>query len=328
MRRREFIAGLGGAAAWPAAVRGQQPGRVRRIGVLIDLTENDPQSRAELAALQEGLARLGWIEGRNLQSTNRLSDGDDSRLRSHAGELVLASPDVIISRGTKATAILKQRTSTIPIVFVPVSDPVASGFVASIARPAGNLTGFIDEEFSFGGKWLSILRELAPRLDRVMALYDHDNTNWDGYLRALQTAGLSAMVSVSAAPVSTADEIVRHIETFAREPGSGLIVVPSSLMVVNRETIVGLAAAHRLPAVYPYKFYATSGGLASYRPDHPDLWRRAAEYVDRILRGDKPGEMPVQTPIKYETVINLKTAKALGLTVPETLLATADEVIQ
>jgi putative ABC transport system substrate-binding protein len=328
VKRRQFIAGLGSAAAWPLAARAQQPERRRRIGVLTELTEGDPQSRAELAALREGLTRSGWIEGRNLQSTNRLSAGDDSRLYSHAEELVLAAPDVIISRGTKVTAILKQRTSTIPIVFVPVSDPIASGFVTSIARPAGNLTGFIDEEFSFGGKWLSILRELAPSISRVMMLYDHGNANWAGYLRALQAAGSSAKLSVTASPVTAAGEIVRHIETFATEPGGGLIVVPSSFMIVNRETVVGLTAAHRLPAVYPYKFYAASGGLASYGPDHPDLWRRAAEYVDRILRGGKPGDMPVQSPTKFEFVINLKTTKALGLTIPETLLATADEVIQ
>jgi putative tryptophan/tyrosine transport system substrate-binding protein len=328
MRRRAFIAGLGSAAAWPLAARAQQSQRIRRIGVLTGLAEDDPQSRAELAAFREGLSRSGWTEGRNLQIDYRFAEGDDRRIRAYAEELVSKAPEVIVARGTQATAMLKQQTSTIPIVFAPVSDPVASGFVASFARPGGNMTGFIDEQYSFGSKWLSILKDVAPGISRMMMLYDPGNANWDGYLRALQAAAPSLAVSVSDAPVTASGDIARSIESFARDPGAGMIVVPSGLTIINREMIIALAATHRLPAVYPFKLFVSSGGLAAYGADLPDIWRRAAGYVDRILRGDKPGDLPVQAPTKWEFVINAKTAKTLGLTIPETLLATADEVIQ
>jgi putative tryptophan/tyrosine transport system substrate-binding protein len=328
MNRRAFITLAGGAAAWPLAARAQQAERVRRIGVLSGLTPDDPQSQAELAALRDGLARSGWIVGRNLQSENRFAAGDERRIRAFAEELVGNIPDVILARGTLATEILKQQTSTIPIVFVPVSDPVASGFVASFARPGSNITGFTDEEYSFGAKWLSILKNISPNLRHVMVLYDPGNANWDGYFRTLQAAEQSMMVSVSPAPVISSGDISSQMESFALQPGGGVIVVPSGLTIVNREMIIALAATHHLLAMYPFKFFAASGGLAAYGPDLPDLWRRAAEYVDRILRGAKPGDLPVQAPTRFEFVLNLNTAKALGLTIPETLLATADEVIQ
>jgi putative ABC transport system substrate-binding protein len=330
MRRREFITGIGSAtaAAVPLAGHAQQAERPRRIGVLSGLTPDDPQSQAELAALRDGLARAGWIVGRNVQSEGRFAAGDDRRIRAFAAELVGKMPDVILARGTQATQFLKQQTSSIPIVFVPVSDPVASGFVASFARPGGNITGFTDEEYSFGAKWLSILKNISPNLQRVMVLHDPGNANWDGYLRALKAAERSLMVSVSSAPVSNSDDIQRQIESFAHEPSSGIIVVPSGLTIVNREMIIVLAAMHRLLGMYPFRFFATSGGLAAYGPDLPDLWRRAADYVDRILRGAKPGDLPVQAPTRFEFVLNLNTAASLGLVIPETLLATADEVIQ
>jgi putative ABC transport system substrate-binding protein len=328
MKRRTFIAGLGSMAAWPVLARAQQPQRVRRVGVPTGLAEDDPQSHAELTAFQEALSRFGWIEGRNLQSSRRFAAGDDRRIRAYAEELLSNSPDIIVARGTQATAILKQQTNTIPILFAPVSDPVASGFVANFARPAGNATGFIDEEYSFGGKWPSILKSISPNISRVMMLYDPTNPNWEGYLRALQSVAASLALSISEAPVTTSGDIGRSIELFAHEPDGGMIVVPSGLIIVNRQMIIALAAEHRLAAVYPFKVFAASGGLAAYGADLPDIWRRAAGYVDRILKGDKPGELPVQAPIKFELVINANTAKALGLTIPETLLATADEVIQ
>ena len=269
MRRREFIAGLGSAAAWPAVARAQQSQRIRRIGVLTGLAEDDPQSQAELAAFREGLSRSGWTEGRNLQIDYRFAEGDDRRIRAYAEELVSKAPEVIVARGTQATAMLKQQTSTIPIVFAPVSDPVASGFVASFARPGGNMTGFIDEQYSFGSKWLSILKDVAPGISRMMMLYDPGNANWDGYLRALQAAAPSLAVSVSDAPVTASGDIARSIKSFARDPGAGMIVVPSGLTIINREMIIALAATHRLPAVYPFKLFVSSGGLAAYGADLP-----------------------------------------------------------
>jgi putative ABC transport system substrate-binding protein len=329
MQRRSFLTLLGGsAAAWPLAARAQQTDRMRRVGVLSALAEDDRQSRSEIAALREGLAKLGWITGRNLQSDDRFAAGDERLIYAFAGELVGRAPDVILARGTQATAILKQLTSTIPVIFVPVSDPVASGFVASFARPAGNMTGFTDQEYSFGGKWLSILKSIVPDVSRVILLFDRGNANWDGYLGTLQDAGRSTSVSVNPAPVNAAGDIELQIDSFAREPGAGMIVVPSGLTIGNREMIIALAARHRLPAIYPFKFFAADGGVAAYGPDLSDLWRRAAEYVDRILKGAKSSELPVQAPTRFEFVINLQTARTLGIDVPATLLSLADEVIE
>ncbi len=325
MRRRDFIAGLGSAAAWPVAVRAQQPQRLRRIGIIVP---NDAEGQADFAAFAEALAKAGWIEGRNIRFERRSGGVDFGRIRPEAADMISTSPDVIVCPGTPNTAIVKQLTSTIPIVFVNVADPVASGFVASFAHPGGNITGFTSLESSFSGKWLSILKEIAPGLRNVMVLYDPHNTNWQGYLRTLEAAAPVLGVSIRAAPAANIGETERHIESFAYQPGAGMMVVPTGLNILNREGIAALAERYRLPAMYPYRYFVTSGGLASYGSETADLYRRAAEYVDFILNGAKPDDLPVQAPTKFELVINVKTAKALGLTIPETLLATADEVIQ
>jgi putative tryptophan/tyrosine transport system substrate-binding protein len=327
MRRREFIAGLGSAAAWPVAARAQQGERVRRIGVLTPTTSNDTDANAD-AAFTEALARAGWIEGRNIAIERRFLAGDTDRIHSDTADVVSKSPDLIVCRGTQITMLVKQRTSTIPLVFVNVADPVASGFVATYAHPGGNITGFVSSEFSLAGKWLSILKNITPGIRNVMVLYAPENDNWQGYLQTLQAGAPSLGISIRAAPAAEISEIEHHIKSISQEVGAGMIVVPSGVTNVNREMIAALAVRHRLPAIYPHKFFATSGGLASYGTDTNDLYRRAAQYVDLILRGAKPNDLPVQAPTKFELVINLKTAKALGLTVPETLLATADEVIQ
>ncbi len=325
MRRRQFIAGLGGAVAWPVAAWGQQTDRMRRVGWLGAETENDPQ---ELARLVQELQRLGWIVGRNLQIDRHGYASGESSLHASAAELVARTPDVIAVTGTPLTEHLKQLTRAIPIVFVNVSDPVASGFVASFAHPGGNITGFTSVESSIAGKWLSILKEVAPGATRVMVLYDPVNPNWFGYVRTINSVAPSLNVSVRAIPVTSADEIAHQVETFAREPGGSIIVQPSAMMSANRKILFDLSVRHRLPTMYPYGFYAIDGGLISYGPDFADQFRKAAAYVDRILRGERVSELPVQAPITFELTINVRTAKALGLTIPETLLATADEVIQ
>jgi putative tryptophan/tyrosine transport system substrate-binding protein len=328
MRRREFITLLGGAAtAWPRAARAQQPNQVKRIGWL-GTDEKDPLAQAIARTFDQEMARLGWSEGQNIRVDRRGASGDDKRIRGFVAELVGKVPDVILVQGTQATAILKQQTSTIPIVFVNVADPVASGFVASFAHPAGNITGFTSVEYSIAGKWISILKDIAPGVTRTMVLYYPDNSNWAGYLRSIEAAAPALSVNVNAAGAVTSDEIVRQIEAFARKPGGGMVVLPGGLMGVNREKIAALAVRHRMPAIYPYGYFATSGGLASYGSDTVGLYRRAASYVDRILKGEKSGDLPVQAPTKFEFVINLKTAKALGLEIPPNVLALADEVIE
>ena len=329
MRRREFIALLGGvAAAWQSTARAQQAEGLRRIGALISGGENDPDSKARISAFQGELEKLGWIEGRNVRIDRRFSAGDDGRLRASAAELVNTAPEVIATNGTQATAILRQLTSTIPIVFTNVADPVASNFVATFAHPAGNITGLTSEEYSLAGKWLSILKDLAPGVARVLVLYNPDNPNWAGYLRTIEAAATSLAVSVGSARVTTSEEIARNVETFTREPGAGMIVVPSGFTSINREAIVALSIRHRLPAVYPYSYYAFSGGLLSYGSNFEDSYRRAAHYVDRILRGAKPGDLPVEAPTKFELVINLKTAKVIGLAIPRSVLVRANDVMQ
>jgi putative ABC transport system substrate-binding protein len=327
MRRREFIAGFGSAAAWPVAARAQQGGRVRRIGVLTAAGSNDTDANAD-AAFTEALARAGWIEGRNIDIERRFLVGDIGRNHADATDIVSKSPDLIVCRGTQITMLVKQRTRTISLVFVNVADPVASGFVASFAHPGGNITGFTSLEFSLAGKWVSILASITPGLRNVTVLYSPENDNWQGYMQTLQAGAPALGVSLRAAPAADISEIEHHIKSTSQEPGAGMIVVPSGVTNVNREMIAALAMRHRLPALYPHKFFATSGGLASYGTDTNDLYRRAAQYVDRILRGAKPDDLPVQAPTKFELVINLKIAKAVGVTIPETLLATADEVIQ
>jgi putative ABC transport system substrate-binding protein len=326
MRRREFIVALGSVVTWPVAARAQPPNAVKRIGWLRSGAANDRQIEAVDAAFLQELQKLGWTVGRNLQIDSRVSASDYTRLRADAAEIVAKAPDVLVTNGTTITAIYKQETRAIPIVFVNVADPVASDFAVSFAHPGGNITGFTSLEYSFAGKWLSILKGIAPSITRVMVLFNPENPNWTGYLPVIEAGARSLRVDVSAARATNADEIAQAIETFARQPASGMIVLPSGTS--RYELIIAQAARHRLPAIYPYDYFAKSGGLVSYGSDVLDLYRRAAGYVDRILRGEKPADLPVQAPTKFETVINLQTANALGLVIPETLLATADEVIQ
>jgi putative ABC transport system substrate-binding protein len=329
LQRRHFITLLGGAAAaWPLAASAQQPNSVKRIGWLVSAADQDPRMQARDRAFQQELAKLGWTVGQNVRIDHRTAlGGDDSRARTTAMELVATDPDVIVATSTQLTAILQQQTSTIPIVFVQVADPVESGLVASFARPGGNITGFTSQESSFIGKWLSILKDIAPGITRVMVLYSPDNPSWIGYLRTIEAASSALRVNVSAAPVKNADEVARQIEPFAREPGTGMIVLPSGFTGFSREQITALAAQHRLPAIYPADYFAESGGLVSYGSDSIGAFRQAASYVDRILRGTKPADLPVQAPVKFELVINLKAAKAIGIEVPYNVLVLADKVI-
>jgi putative ABC transport system substrate-binding protein len=329
LRRREFIAFLGGAAAaWPLAARAQQSDKVRRIGVLLPWPENDLEAKARVAAFREGLHKLGWTEGRNVRIDYRWAGDDADRLKAYAAELVGMAPDVILAGAQTAMSALYRETPTIPIVFAQVGDPVGQGFVASLARPGGNITGFVSIEYAIGVKWLELLKQIAPRVVRVAVIYDPANPSWGGYLREIEAGVPSFGVQLFPSAVRDAEAIERAIDAFAGEPNGGLIVLPSPVSVAHREQIIALAAKHRLPAVYSFRFYVTSGGLASYGVDTIDLWRRAASYVDRILKGEKSGDLPVQQPTKFELVINLKTAKALGLDVPPMLLARTDEVIE
>jgi ABC-type uncharacterized transport system substrate-binding protein len=329
MRRREFITVLGGAAAaWPIAASAQQPDRMRRIGVLTPFAADDPESMARVAAFLQGLGNLGWTVGRNVQIDYRWSAADADRTRKDAMELVALAPDVILATGTPVTAALLQATRTVPIVFTQVPDPVATGFVASLAQPGGNVTGFSTYDYATSVKWLELLKEIAPRVKQAAVLRDPTIASGMGQLAAI--LGVASAFGVELRPVGVRDagEIERAVTAFAREPNGGLIVPASPLSIVQRDLIITLAARHRLPAVYSLRFFVTSGGLISYGPDTIEPYRRAASYVDRILKGEKPSDLPVQAPTKYELVINLKTAKALGLDVPPTLLARADEVIE
>jgi putative ABC transport system substrate-binding protein len=293
-------------------------------------SEQDPRPQAEVRAVLDGLARLGWKEGINLRLDLRTNLGGDTRLRRlMSAELVRAAPDLILSAGTPQTAIFQQLTSTIPIVFVNVADPVASGLVASFARPGGNITGFVSLEFSLGGKWVSLLKDIAPDITRVLVLHDPGNSNWTGYRPVIEAAAASLGVNVTTASVVTLGEVEHAIEAFAREPGSGssgMIVIPA-LMSSNREMLAAFAVRYRLAAIYPYDFYADSGGLVSYGSNSLDVVRRSVSYIDRILRGEKPADLPVQAPVKFELVVNLKAAKAIGIEVSYNVLLLADRVI-
>jgi putative ABC transport system substrate-binding protein len=328
MRRREFITGLGSAAAWPLVARAQQPERVRRIGVLLPAAADDAEYQARLGAFHQGLALSGWSIGRNVRIDIRWATANAAEIRKHAAELVALAPDVIVANGGATVAPLMQMTRTVPIVFPVVVDPVGAGFVESLARPAGNATGFMDGEYSMGAKWLELLKQIAPNVTRAAVLRDGTQGSGTTQFGVIQAVAPSLKVEVNPVNVRDAGEIERAVAAFGRAPNGGLVVTTGSAATSHRELIISLAARHLLPAVYPNRLYVASGGLISYGPDLIDQYRRAAGYVDRILRGEKPADLPVQTPTKYETVINLKTAKALGLTLPETLLATADEVIQ
>jgi putative tryptophan/tyrosine transport system substrate-binding protein len=331
MRRREFIAGLGGAAAWPLAARAQQPDRTRRIGVLLGYDESDPEGKAELAGFTQGFAELGWIDGRNVRIDVRWAPGSVDWMRTFAKELVELQPGVIVANSTPATTALQRETRTIPIVFVIVSDPVGAGFVASLTRPGGNITGFINMEGAMGGKWLQLLTEIAPSVKRVAIMFNPDTAPGGGsyYLPSFEAAARSLKVAPIAAPVHSDAEIETVITALGREPGGGLVVMPDVFTVEHRAPIILAAARNNVPAHYPWSFVvAREGGLFSYGPDLVDIFHHSASYVDRILRGEKPAELPVQLPVKFKAAINLKTAKALGLTVPQSILLRADEVIE
>jgi putative ABC transport system substrate-binding protein len=328
--RREFITLLGGAAAaWPFAARGQQGERMRRIGVLIGgVAPDDPDAQANMAAFLQVLQQLAWTEGRNVRIDYRWGLGNADNIRKYAAELAALAPDAIFASGNAAMPSLLQATRTVPIVFVNVADPVGSGFVDSLARPGGNATGFVQFEYNLSGKWLELLKEIAPRVTRAAVLRDPAIVSGIGQFAVIQSVAPSAGVEVSPVNVRDAGEIERAVTAFARASNGGLIVTTSALTVVHRDLIITLAARYKLPAVYYRRYFVTSGGLMSYGYDIVEQFRGAAGYVDRILKGEKPADLPVQTPTKYQLVINLKTAKTLGLEVPPTLLARADEVIE
>jgi len=327
--RREFIELLGGAAAaWPFVARAQQPERMRRIGILLNASSDDPQYQAWVGAFLQALALLGWTTGRNVRIDTRWAGANAAEIRRHAAELVALAPDVILAHGAGPVAALLQATRTVPIVFPVVVDPVGAGFVDSLARPGGNATGFMAFEYGISGKWLELLKEIAPGVKRAAVLRDPAIAAGSGQLGAIQAVAPSLGVELSPVNVRDAGEIERAVATFARSPNGGVIATASALVQVHGNLIITLAARHKLPAVYADRIYVTGGGLISYGPDRIDQYRRAAGYVDRILKGEKPAELPVQAPTKYELVINLKTAKALGIEVPPMVLARADEVIE
>ena len=327
MKRREFITVLGAAAAWPLAAHAQQGERMRRIGVLMPLAADEPESLARIGAFLQGLQQLGWTDGRNVRIEYRWGLNDVER-RKYATELVALAPDVILANGASTLGPLLQATRTLSIVFVQVTDPVGAGFVASLARPGGNATGFTVYEYSLGGKWLELLKQIAPNVTRVLVFRDPTIASGIGQFGAIQTVAPALNVDIVPADVREVDEIERVAAGFADQPNSGLIVLTGVSAIRHRKLFIALAARHRLPAIYPFRLMAADGGLASYGPDSIDPFRRAADYVDRILKGQKPADLPVQAPTKLELVINLKTAKALGLEVPPTVLARADEVIE
>ena len=329
MRRREFLTLLGGAAAtWPLAARARQGERVRRIGVLLPAAADDPEFLTRVGAFQQTLAQLGWTIGRNLRIEIHWATPNASEIRRHAAELVALAPDVILAHAAPTLGPLLQATRTVPIVFTVVADPVGAGFVDSLARPGGNATGFISFEYSLGGKWPELLKEIAPSVTRMAVLRDPAIPTGIGQFGVVQAVAPSLGVEVFPINVRDAAEIERAVAAFARSSNGGLIVTASPLAALQRNLIIALGAQHKLPAVYYERYFVAAGGLISHGPDFVDQWRRAAGYVDRILKGEKPADLPVQAPTKYETVLNLKTAKALGLDVPPTVLARADEVIE
>jgi len=326
VRRREFITLLRGAAAWPLAAHAQQGERVRRVGVLNIVTADDPAASARYGAFLQGLQQAGWTIGRNVQVETRWAAGDADRLRTYAAELVALAPDVILATGNAAAAPLLQATRTVPIVFVIVPHPVGAGFVDNLPRPGGNATGFISFEYGLSAKWLELLKEIAPRVTRAGVIHDPALASGPAQFAAIQSMAPSLGMDVSPINMRDAADIERAIAAFARAANSGLVVIGSAVVAVHRHLIIALAARHKLPAVYVERSYVDGGGLISYGPNFVDQYRRAAGYVDCMLKGEKPADLPVQAPTKYELVIKLKTAKALGLDVPDKLLATADEV--
>jgi putative tryptophan/tyrosine transport system substrate-binding protein len=328
MRRRDFITGLGGAAAWPLAARAQQPERARRIGILVPAAADDSEFQARVGAFLQALALLGWTIGRNMRVDTRWATANAADIRKHAAELAALAPDVILAHGASAVGPLLQATRTVPIVFPIAADPVGAGLVDSLARPGGNATGFTQFEYSISGKWLELLKQIAPSVTRAAVLRDPASPSGIGQFGAVQSVAPSLGVEVNPVNVRDAGEIERAVAAFARSPNGGLIVTGSPSAQRHRDLIITLAARHTLPAVYVERSYVAAGGLISYGPDFVDQYRQAAGYVDRILKGEKPADLPVQAPTRYETVINLKTAKALGIDVPQALLARSDEVIE
>jgi putative tryptophan/tyrosine transport system substrate-binding protein len=328
VKRRNFITLIGGAAAWPLVARGQQGEQMRRIGVLSPFAESDPDAQANETAFRQALEKLGWTDGRNIRLDYRWGGADAERIRVYAIELVGLKPDVIVVSTSLVLQPLQRETRSIPIVFTQITDPVGSGFVESLARPGGNITGFTPAEFSMFGKSLEVLKDVAPNATRVAVILNPEQAPQLGMWHAIEAAAPSFKVQLTVVDARDAADLERAIDTFARETNGGLIVLPSPATQVNRPLIIAMAARHRLPAVYAFRHFVTDGGLISYGVDLAEQYRQAASYVDRILRGEKPTELPVQQPTKYELVINLKTARALGLEVPPTLLARADEVIE
>jgi putative ABC transport system substrate-binding protein len=330
VKRREFITLLGGAAvAWPRAVRAQQNAGIRRIGVLMARKVDDAEGQKQLAALRQGLAELGWPEGKTFHIETRWTVADAVEALNFAQELVGMKPDVLVANGTPSLVAMRQVTSSIPVVFVSVADPVGQGFVPSLARPRGNITGFSAEEASMGGKWLELLKELAPRVARIAIIYNPETAPYGPmFFPAMQAAAPRMAVALAISPVQSSADIEQVIAGISREPGGGLIVVPDSFMFGQRQQIIAVAAKYRLPAMFPLRIFIPDGGLIAYGMDRADMFHRAADYVNRILRGTSPTELPVQQPTKFELAINLKTAKSLGLSVPPSMLLSADEVIE
>jgi putative ABC transport system substrate-binding protein len=328
VRRREFLTLLSGAATWPLAARAQQTQRVRHIGVLLPANANDSRFQTFVGAFLQALAQSGWIIGRNVRIDTRWATANVAEIRKYAAELVALAPDLIVAHGDSTMGPLLQASPTVPVVFPAVADPVGAGYVDSLARPGGNVTGFMNFEYSIGGKWLELLKEIAPTMTRVAVLRDLAIASGTGQFGVIQATAPSFRVEINPVGMRDGSEIERAVAAFSRSPNGGLIVTASGSANVHRDLIITLAARHKLPTVYYERFFAVGGGLISYGPDYVDQYRRAAGYVDRILKGEKPADLPVQAPTKYELVINLKTAKALGLEVPPTLLARADEVIE
>jgi len=329
MRRRDFLTVLGGAVgAWPVATRAQQPGGLRRIGVMVPAAADDQEYQSRVAAFLQQLGGLGWTVGRNVRIEIRWSGGDAEVIRRHAAEVLEFAPDVIFANGSLPLVALQKMTRTVPLVFAAIVDPVGAGYVASLARPGGNVTGFINYEYSLTAKWVELLKEVAPDVKRVAVLRDPSAASGSGQFGVVQAMG--AVLGVEASPIDPRQraEIERAVTAFASVPNGALIATPSAFVTIHRDLIIALAAQHRLPAVYPFRYFVPAGGLISYGPDILDQFRRAAGYVDRILKGEKPADLPVQAPTKYELAVNLKTAKPLGLDIPATVLARADEVIE
>jgi putative ABC transport system substrate-binding protein len=329
MKRRQFITLLGGAAAWPLAARAQQSERVRRVGVLMSFAASDPDAQLRIGVFDKGMRDLGWIEGRNLHTEYRWAPEDGDGLRNYARELVRMAPDVILVNSTPATLALHEQGGSVPAVFVQVTDPVGAGLVANLGRPGGNLTGFTSFEFSIGSKWLEMLKVVAPHVTRVALVFNPRTAPFAGmFWEPIEAAAPSFDATPVRAAVGSGAEIGDVLDAFAREPNGGLIVLPDVTTMNHREAIIALAARHRLPAIYPFRYFAASGGLMSYGTDLRDVFRRAAAYIDRILKGTRPGELPVQAPTWLELVMNLRAAKVLGIAMPPLLLARADEVIE